>query len=733
MSFEPAAVATAPTNLSPANGTAFPEGTTTVTLSWSAVTGDGAYSVRVNDLTNPDLRHPGNNCPKNDRYVCRDGLTQTSLAIALKPGHAYSWSVYKGKGLAASARFRVGECDAAEFVKQVVPEIVAPGAQVSATITMRNSGSTTWTAAAGYKLGSQNPQDNVTWGTRRVLMPPGAQVLPGKNFTFSLTLPAPATPQTSHFQWRMVHEGAHWFGQRTVDRFVHVKARPDGGSRLKRDTATGLLRDAAAAPPVTLRGGHYYLFEKNSQGERKLVRKCPEAGTPPDYEKCPTIFKEYVDAPPCKPKTLPPSVALPWPADGWVYFFRVLADNDINLTRVFLTNGSGIVNEQESDLYPFHTVKKDGKLKWQVKLATERPTESASWNAPYFVRLKKFARAAAAAEGPVFLQLSLFNYYDLDPDAWDVSIWNPDRSDDRDWGLTHLVNPVADFPCSDARGGDAVGRRHCYFMEPPNARLLAVQEQFVRKVVRELAGLPNIILEVMNEPHRGSQESSSRFASRVVGWIIDEGEKLTPKWRPLISVNAARAGVGADDPDDFDVDWWAANQIAVPHYEDVDVVSFHGLTGYPSKTLKNPCDTGSDDPFTANESFYRVALEDIRSRCDTFRRKQSGKALMMSTDAVRVPSYYHTYGVNRMDLMEGQITTKLNRAAPYLEKLTRSDLEDWAYWCFAVARQRATVIHFQQHSIFESIYPRIKAGFGAPLAAEAAFEAAAETEVEAEE
>lgn len=363
MSFEPAAVATAPTNLSPANGTAFPEGTTTVTLSWSAVTGDGAYSVRVNDLTNPDLRHPGNNCPKNDRYVCRDGLTQTSLAIALKPGHAYSWSVYKGKGLAASARFRVGECDAAEFVKQVVPEIVAPGAQVSATITMRNSGSTTWTAAAGYKLGSQNPQDNVTWGTRRVLMPPGAQVLPGKNFTFSLTLPAPATPQTSHFQWRMVHEGAHWFGQRTVDRFVHVKARPDGGSRLKRDTATGLLRDAAAAPPVTLRGGHYYLFEKNSQGERKLVRKCPEAGTPPDYEKCPTIFKEYVDAPPCKPKTLPPSVALPWPADGWVYFFRVLADNDINLTRVFLTNGSGIVNEQESDLYPFHTVKKDGKLK----------------------------------------------------------------------------------------------------------------------------------------------------------------------------------------------------------------------------------------------------------------------------------------------------------------------------------------------------------------------------------
>ena len=43
MSSEPNAAPAPPGNLSPANGTAFPDGTTQVTLSWSAVTGDGAY------------------------------------------------------------------------------------------------------------------------------------------------------------------------------------------------------------------------------------------------------------------------------------------------------------------------------------------------------------------------------------------------------------------------------------------------------------------------------------------------------------------------------------------------------------------------------------------------------------------------------------------------------------------------------------------------------------------
>jgi len=713
MSFElTAAAPPAPPNLSPANGTAFPDATTTVTLSWGAVSGDGTYSVRVDDLTNPDLRHAGNNCPKNDRYVCRDGLAQTSLAVNVRRGHTYAWSVRKGTGATAAARFRVGASDAAEFISQTVPEIVAPGGQHLVTVTMRNAGSTAWTPGAGYRLGAQNPQDNTTWGLNRAALPAGVQVAPGQTHTFSWMLNAPATPQVPHFQWRMLREGVQWFGQRTADRYVHVKARPDGGSRLKRDTATGLLRDPAGSV-VTLRGGHYHLFEKNSQGERRLVYKYDDtAHDPPRYRKGETIYKEYVNAPPCPAANLPQSDAVrwpAWPAGGWTQFFEALCANDINLVRVFLTNGFGIVNETLNEVYPYLTVNQNGKLKWRVKQATTLPANAASWNAAYFTRLREFA--CLAAERLVFLQLSLFNYYDLSDAAWGASVWNPQRSDDYNWGLANLVNPGTGFACSDGGGFAAeAGKRYCYFTDSQSAGFLAVQEQFVRKVVRELAGQPNIILEVMNEPHRGSQAASARFASRVVGWIIDEGEKQTPKWRPLISCNAARRGVGAEDADDFDVDWWAANQTAVPHYEDVDIVSFHGLTGYPNRSEQNPCSANS------SASFPRVDLEAIRARCDSFRRKQTGKALMMSTDAVRVEDYYHDYGANRMDLMEGQITTNLDRAgSSFLDRLKRSDLEDWASWCFRTGRERSSVIHFQQHSIFEAIYQRINAGFRASL------------------
>jgi hypothetical protein len=283
----------------------------------------------------------------------------------------------------------------------------------------------------------------------------------------------------------------------------------------------------------------------------------------------------------------------------------------------------------------------------------------------------------------------------------------------RNWGQTHLVNPSAGFACSDHVGlQQEQDKRYCYFMEPKNAGLLVVQEQFVRKVVRELAGLPNIIIEVMNEPHRGSQQSSAQFASRTIDWIINEGEGLPTPWRPLISVNASRKGVGSDDPDGFDVDWWAANQVATPHYEDVDIVSFHNLTGYDNKKEPAPC----PNPASPTETFPRVDLGSIGSRFDSFRAKQTGKALLMSTDAVRVVSYSHKYGMNRMDLMEGQITTDLKRVgASTADMLKRSDLEDWAFWCFQVAQQMMSVIHFQQHSTFEAIYARINAAFRASL------------------
>ena len=48
---------------------------------------------------------------------------------------------------------------------QSVPASMILGQSYPVSVTMRNSGTNTWRAAAAYSLGSQNPSDNVFWGT----------------------------------------------------------------------------------------------------------------------------------------------------------------------------------------------------------------------------------------------------------------------------------------------------------------------------------------------------------------------------------------------------------------------------------------------------------------------------------------------------------------------------------------------------------------------------------------
>lgn len=104
--------------------------------------------------------------------------------------------------------------DGASVASNSVPGGVLPGQSFTATITLKNIGTTTWTnnGATPYKLGSQSPQDNTTWGFNRVLLP-ASPVAPGQYLTLSFTATAPTTPGAYTFAWQMVQEGVHWFGQ----------------------------------------------------------------------------------------------------------------------------------------------------------------------------------------------------------------------------------------------------------------------------------------------------------------------------------------------------------------------------------------------------------------------------------------------------------------------------------------------------------------------------------------
>jgi len=96
------------------------------------------------------------------------------------------------------------------------------GQSYAVSVQMKNTGTATWTAALAYKLGSQNPGDNVTWGLSRVATP--GSVGNGQTATFNFTARAPTTPGPYNFQWRMLREGVTWFGDLTPNVAVNVTA-----------------------------------------------------------------------------------------------------------------------------------------------------------------------------------------------------------------------------------------------------------------------------------------------------------------------------------------------------------------------------------------------------------------------------------------------------------------------------------------------------------------------------
>ncbi|HEY6746507.1 MAG TPA: patatin-like phospholipase family protein [Mycobacteriales bacterium] len=109
----------------------------------------------------------------------------------------------------------------------------APGARVPASVTMRNTGTTTWTAAEAYALGSQQPQDNLVWGTGRVGLP--GPVPPGTEVTFAFPVTVPAPPEAL-FAWQMVQDGVEWFGAPTAPVAVRI-AEPSRCAAIRQTVA----------------------------------------------------------------------------------------------------------------------------------------------------------------------------------------------------------------------------------------------------------------------------------------------------------------------------------------------------------------------------------------------------------------------------------------------------------------------------------------------------------------
>jgi YD repeat-containing protein len=147
----------------------------------------------------------------------------------------------------------------AQFIAQSVPTSMTTGQSYPVSVTMRNTGTTTWTAAHLYRLGSQSPQDNVLWGTARVYLP--ATVAPGADVTFTFNAVAPFGGEdespTAQFQWRMVQEGVEWFGTASQDQVVQIASnyQPPGQGALQLGQFSSLFASRIAPEHRTGRPG----------------------------------------------------------------------------------------------------------------------------------------------------------------------------------------------------------------------------------------------------------------------------------------------------------------------------------------------------------------------------------------------------------------------------------------------------------------------------------------------
>jgi endonuclease/exonuclease/phosphatase (EEP) superfamily protein YafD len=116
--------------------------------------------------------------------------------------------------------------DDAMVIEADLPSTLSCGQSYRASVTMQNTGTTTWTEAEAIRLGAIGNSDDLG-GPGRIYLPAGLSVLPNEGYTFTMTLTAPTTPGTYVTDWRMLREGVAWFGQ-AVARDVQVDCLPPG-------------------------------------------------------------------------------------------------------------------------------------------------------------------------------------------------------------------------------------------------------------------------------------------------------------------------------------------------------------------------------------------------------------------------------------------------------------------------------------------------------------------------
>lgn len=100
----------------------------------------------------------------------------------------------------------------AALVSGTIPAQLAAGYTHPTTVTMSNTGQTTWTVPGNYSLAVVSDSCNLLSGASRIPMPNSPTVNPGQSVTFNLDLKAPGANGPCTLQLRMIQELIEFFG-----------------------------------------------------------------------------------------------------------------------------------------------------------------------------------------------------------------------------------------------------------------------------------------------------------------------------------------------------------------------------------------------------------------------------------------------------------------------------------------------------------------------------------------
>ena len=112
----------------------------------------------------------------------------------------------------------------AQVVGSTIPVNMLPGYSYDVSVTMKNTGTTTWTKAAGHKLGRVDSSGLIAPG--RMELADADSIAPNQQWVFRFTITAPIGTANYTTSWRMVQENVEWFGE-TLTLQVQVGFGPD--------------------------------------------------------------------------------------------------------------------------------------------------------------------------------------------------------------------------------------------------------------------------------------------------------------------------------------------------------------------------------------------------------------------------------------------------------------------------------------------------------------------------